>query len=61
MFHDSLCIYHTAFYFCTVQQFTSYTRDAKLQQMPYVYISWFYRAKKRLETNHYIINLVSEA
>ena len=21
-----------------VQQFTSYTRDAKLQQMPYVYI-----------------------
>ena len=48
-------------YSLAVQQFTSYTRDAKLQQMPYVYSSWFYRAKKRLETNHYIIYLVSEA
>ena len=32
-------------YSLAVQQFTSYTRDAKVQQMPYVYISWFYRAK----------------
>ena len=32
-------------YSLAVQQFTSYTRDAKLQQMPYVYISWIYRVK----------------
>ena len=32
-------------YSLAIQQFTSYTRDAKLQQMPYVYILWFYRAK----------------
>ena len=32
-------------YSLAVQQFTKYNRDAKLQQMPYVYISYFYRAK----------------
>ena len=43
-------------YSLAVKQFTNYNRDGKLQQMPYVYISYLYRA-----TNHYNINLVSEA